>query len=225
MNDVSEKLDIMNASLFTKKKGSVQTDILAAGAEMLSTLSTGVAGVGGLITGYQNAGLKGALVGGGIGFGTTLMAMNIALGMAVGGPVVLLACTLAGTLAGKFGTKFIFRKDIGKKKLEEMKSGLEKGIQTLIRELKKSQELEKWCEKTVQDRFDELIIRMEEEMERLLKSTEMTMDEIKHDLTENEVQRKQLDEKFDKMLKRVEQITEKDLEPVIAKVQAVLETM
>ena len=37
--------------------------------------------------------------------------------------------------------------------------------------------------------------------------------------------RKQLDEKFEQMLQSVEQITEKDLAPIITKVQSVLENM
>lgn len=224
MSKMIDKIDFVNSSLFPKKNGSLKTDLLAAGTEMLTSFS-GFIGVGGLITGFQNAGLKGALVGGGIGFGATLMAMEIALGLALGGPAVLLACTLAGTMAGKFGTKFIFRKDIGKKKLEEIKKSLKDGIENLVYELQQRHELEDWCEKMVQTRFDKLISHMEDEMERMLKSTETTMDEIKHDLTENEVQRKQLDEKFEQMLQSVEQITEKDLAPIITKVQSVLENM
>lgn len=218
VSSVSQRLDQMNGSLFTGKSGLTGGDILAAGLQYMLGM-----GLGGIYTGYRNAGVKGALVGGGLSVGAAVSVAVILAEMALAGPAALLIAALAGTAAGKFGTAFLFRRDIGQRKLEQMRATVRENITAAVSELRTGRELENWADEQVRQRFDELIAGLEAETERLLKSTEASMDEIKHDITENELQRKQLSDRFDGISRSARRILEEDLAPVARRVREALE--
>ena len=219
IENISQNLNLMNNALFTKKSGIDQSILLSAGLESFILV-----GLGGALEGFRTSGIKGALVGGGLGAGASLLAVSLAAELAILNLPVALVCGLVGALAGRFGVKTIFKKEIGKKKLRELTDKLSESIHTAITDMQSHHALEDWCDQMVQKRFDELITRMEDETEKLLKATEVNIDEIKHDITENEMQRKLISDRLDKVQQTVAKITEEDLAPVSARVRIVMET-
>lgn len=219
VESISKDLNLMNSTLFTKKGGLDETILISAGLESFVLF-----GLGGALEGFRTNGIKGALVGGGLGAGASIAAVVLAAELAILNLPVAMVCGLVGALAGRFGVKTIFKKDIGKKNLKEMKAKASESIHAAMVDLQSHHSLEDWCDQLVQKRFDELIARMEDETERLLKSTEGNIDEIKHDITENEIQRKQISDRLDNVLQAVNGITEEDLAPVNARVRTIMET-
>lgn len=225
MTDMSSGISKMQMDIGSGNKIFDGTDLIATG---VGAFALGyIPGIGGAITGFKNAGWKGALVGGGTGLVATYGAASIigsvmsAAAISTFALPVLVICGAAGALSGKFLTKAIFAKDIGKKKLEEIKKSMNEGIDKLIAEMQIRRELENWASDVAEKRFDELIAGMEAECERMLRDTEASMDAIKQDLTENEIHRKQMEEACDAMLSNVKALCE-SLVPVDEKVKEVL---
>lgn len=225
ISEVSTNITKLQVNIGTGGKIIDSTDLVATGVGVAAMFAN-IPGLGGAITGFKNAGWKGALVGGGAGLLTTTLTAEIAvavLGSAIGVFAIpaLIICGAAGALSGKYLTKAIFAKDMGKKKLEEIKKSINEAIDKLIIEMQTKRELENWASDVAQKRFDELIEGMEAECERMLRDTEASMDAIKHDLTENELHRRQLEEACDTMLVNVQKLCT-ELEPINTKVTDVL---
>lgn len=221
VSSVSDKLTGVNRKMFEKQNFDT-TDLLASGAEFISIFAN-MYGIGGAIAGYKAAGWGGALTGGGVGAFATLAAGSLLASMSVAGLPLLLLASVAGTMSGKYATKFLFRKNIGKQKLEEIKKSLREGIDEIVFDLQNRRDLENWCDKLVDSRYDELITAVEEETERLLKSTEASIDEIKHDMAENEATRKQLTAHYDEILRTIRTLIDQELNPIAVRVRTALE--
>lgn len=217
VSEVSNNISKMQFDIGKQAKFFDGTDLVATG------VSTYIPGIGGAITGFKTAGWKGALVGGGTGLAATYGSAFILgmLGVSAVTLPVLIICGAAGALSGKFLTKAIFVKDVGKKKLEEIKKSMNEAVDKLIMEMQSKRELENWASDVTEKRFDELIEKMEAECERMLRDTEASMDAIKQDLTENELHRRQMEEACDNMLVNVQKLCT-ELEPINTKVTEVL---
>ncbi len=219
INDVSRRINDLQLNISGKSRGFDKTELLAYG---IDTLFGGL-GIGGIVSGYKNAGVKGAISGGVVSWVATYsMAVMLASMSVAALPLIVISC-ISGGLAGRTLTGVFFSKDIGKKELEAMKSSMMENIRNMIYEMRNGRELEKWVYDLVDGRFKELISGMEEECERLLKDTENTMDSIKKDITENEVRRKQMEKECDEALEMVKRLNQ-NLEPIVVKVRQVLES-
>lgn len=146
---------------------------------------------GGAFSGYQDAGIKGAVVGGSVSLATTY-GVALMVGSLVGGIPLILISAMAGTLTGKFVSKAIFSKSAGQKKLDELKQQLYVGIHNMIQEMRTHRELESWAESLVDDNFRELSQTMDAECERLLRDTESGLETIRRELSANENRRQQV---------------------------------
>lgn len=220
LTSLSKDLDKLQLSV-TGAKGSSfgWGEVLATGADAIA--SNFFYGIGGIVAGYRNGGIGGAVVGGGISAITsTALYVVLASASVAGLPLVLLSAA-AGTLAGKFATQAIFSKNIAQKKLKEIKESMNAGIDSMIQDLQERRELENWADDIVDKQFNALISAMEEECERMLRDSESSMDAIKQDLTENEMHRQQMEEKCDNAIAAAKQIMEK-LQPIADKVNQVL---
>jgi len=220
VSDATAKIDTANKGF--KKGMGLGAEVLATGIEAF--ISSSFMGIGGIVAGFQNAGVKGAMLGGGISVAVTCAIQALAVSaFAVAGPAVWLVAAVGGTLAGKFSTKALFRKDIGDKKKEELREIFNKTINEIVTELKLERGLEKWCEELTNKRYQAVIDGMENEIDRLLESTETTIDEIKKDLTENEVQRNQLEKKYETILITLKDLLENKVAPIKKRVEETLE--
>lgn len=218
---VSDQLDQLRNGIGKTK--STQATSVAAGmaADLLFANIAGGIGLGGVIAGYREAGFKGAAIGGAAGFAAQLVVANVLIGMALPALPLALITLAAGPAAGRFIVKKVFRKDAGAKKLSEIRSIMSRNLDDMIADMQAKAELEKWIRQRISDVFDNLQEALEKECETLLKDTQNTMDSIKKDILENEMQKEKLLEKFDKNLETTVQII-KDLEPVSRRVNLVL---
>lgn len=220
--EIYDETDILRRGLNKNmgKEGMNSADWIGTGVDVLTDF-IGINGIGGIVAGYKEAGFKGAAIGGGIGLAANLAVWNVMLALTgVGIPAVIISC-LAGTLASKYCVKTIFNKDKGQKKLGEIRKAMAVNVEKLIEDMRAKREMENWANQLVDSRFDELIAGMEEECEKILQDTENTMDSIKKDLTENELQRRQMEEEYNQIITTVERMN-KALEPITVKVRQIL---
>lgn len=176
-------------------------------------------GVGALLAGYKEAGVKGALVGGGVGVAVSIA--SLAVFPVVGIPAAVISCAL-GTSVGKGVVKKVFSKTIEAKAENELRSGVKQNVRKYINEkVKNNGDLEKWVDELINDQFGMLISHFEDESERMLNETEATMDAIKKDLNTNAMIREQKETEYDEVISSARKTWE-NLLPVWNKVQATL---
>lgn len=220
MEEVAQRVDTLQVTISQgNKKAFEASDMLALGAD---TLLIGGWGIGGVVAGYKNAGVKGAIVGGGISHIATLSMAALLCSLSVAGlPLILISCVTGGA-AGRYITGKLFGKENAQKQLNELRSAIKKEIHNMIYEMQCKRELENWGISLVDERFRELISGMEDECERLLNDTENTMDSIKESLTQNEMQRGQTEKVCDRAISYMKQLNEQ-LMPLSKKVYQTLE--
>lgn len=194
-------------------------DLLGTGIGML--LGSVFYFAGGAFSGYKDAGLKGAVVGGSVSLAATY-GIGMLVGTMVGGIPLILISAMAGTLTGKFVSKTLFSKSNAQRKLDELKQQLYLGIHQMVQEMRTQRELENWVEKLVADNFRELSNAMDAECERLLLDSEASMESIRRALTDSELRRRQTLEGSRHILDTLEKIR-LELKPVVDRLARDLE--
>lgn len=213
MEEMTQRVDTIQLEISAGKKGFDAGDAVMLGVDTL----IGGWGIGGILAGYKNAGVKGAIVGGGVSHIATLSVGALLASLSVAAlPLVLISC-VAGAAAGKFITSALFSGEKAKQQLAELRSAVKKQIHDMIYEMQGKKELENWACGLVDERFQELINGMEDECEKLLTDTESTMDSIKESLAKNEIQREQMQKKCDKAVSYIKHLNEQ-LAPLSQKV-------
>lgn len=150
-------------------------DIIATAIDVVTDFA-GIYGLGGVIAGARAAGVKGAVVGGGIGLVSTLA---IAAACPVAGiPMLIISCA-GGTLASKFATKSIFGKDIGEKARQELVESLKTSAAQTTAQLKEEKQLEKWLSEQVVTAYRNLQSAMSEECEKIITDAKVSLEQQK----------------------------------------------
>lgn len=152
--------------------------------------------IGGIFTGYREAGLKGAVVGGIAGLGaafSTAIAEGILiglLGLPFTWPVILVVGITGGVmsaLGGKWVTSIVFGQD----KVEEFKQNFKKAflskVDSEIGNIKL--DLDHQLNKQVNEAFDVLKNKVHIELGSLIEETQKTLDELKSDLTRSKTEK------------------------------------
>lgn len=175
--------------------GSIFTGALADTVAMYgAALLTGAAlpGIGGLISGFKDHGVKGAVVGGAAGIATGLAAASLLASMSVVGLPFALITGIASTFGGKSITNLIF----GKKKretapaAEQIRSQLMDSVNKTMADLQGSQTIEKWLKNTCDQLYSSVADNIDNEWENSLRTMEETLTQIKIDLEMNAEARK-----------------------------------
>ena len=194
---------------------------MSIAAEYALAMTVGGFGLGGIIEGYKEAGFKGAALGGAAGLAAQLATAAALMAISLPALPLSLIALAAGPVASKFLVKKVFKRDVGEKKLAEIRAAMKKNLDDMIADMEARGELEQWVRQRVSGVFESLTAALEEECEVMLKDTQGTIDAIKEDLLQNEMQRQKLQEDYEEHQRTVKQILEK-LEPVSAKVGKVL---
>ena len=172
----SEVAKKMNGIIHTDAPGKIMDngDIAATAIDVITDFA-GIYGVGGIIAGARAAGVKGAVVGGGIGLVSTLA---IAAACPIAGiPMLIISCA-GGTLASKFATKKIFAKDIGEKKIRELTASLKKSVEDTVKQISEEKQLEEWVENQVVAAYNNLRIAMKDECQRCIEEATTSLKEM-----------------------------------------------
>ena len=218
--EVSSRLDSLRSGIGTGASWKTG-DSLSIAAEYALAMTVGGFGLGGIIEGYKEAGFKGAALGGAAGLAAQLATAAALMAISLPALPLSLIALAAGPVASKFLVKKVFKRDVGEKKLAEIRAAMKKNLDDMIADMEARGELEQWVRQRVSGVFESLTAALEEECEVMLKDTQGTIDAIKEDLLQNEMQRQKLQEDYEEHQRTVKQILEK-LEPVSAKVGKVL---
>ncbi|MGN0614458.1 MAG: hypothetical protein ACI4JB_11240, partial [Porcipelethomonas sp.] len=170
----------------------------------------GVVGIGGIVSGFKQAGFKGAVVGGGIG-----LVANLALWGALSGlglPAVIISCA-AGSFVSKYSSKLIFSTD----QIKKLKDDLYKAVDKSVAELKDTRSVEQWVRKTVNNCFEEYETSIDDEIERFLMETSQTIKSVTADAAKDEAEKKQLSEDCDEALAAISRVTQM-IRPIYEKI-------
>lgn len=187
----------------------------------LNVAGFGLMGLGGMIEGYRQNGLKGAAVGAAGGF----VASNLAaLGLfAVMGAVPFIPFALitgvAGTMGGKLLSSLIGKKDIENKKVAEFRAELKKTAVETASVLRDQRLLEEWAQKQVEAQVDSLVEHIEQETESVISSTEVTLKAIAADMAGAEKKKDQMIEQYRQLQSRLEEVSETVI-PIVKMISA-----
>ena len=187
----------------------------------LNVAGFGLMGLGGMIEGYRQNGLKGAAVGMGSGFvASNLAAISL---FALIGTVPFIPFALitgiAGTMGGKLVSSLVWKKDVEKKKIEEFRAELRKTSVETVGVLRDQRLLENWAQKQVESQVDALVEHIEQESESLISSTEITLKSIAADIAAAEKKKDQKIELYQQMQAKLNSVSE-TLIPIIEMVSA-----
>ncbi|NLD59841.1 MAG: hypothetical protein GX647_09335 [Clostridiales bacterium] len=192
------KLSGIEMSLTTKDPGNT---VLSTAIDVAMGMGGGIPGIGAAYLGYRQAGIKGLLLGGGVG-GLTAAASFYALnsliaaaGIALGGPIVIAGTAIVYLFAGKMAMKAVnkfLQPDMSAKFIAKFRdSVLERLTSNEVR-----REQEKRLKEAVYGAFDGIKERLLSETERMMNSTKATLDAIASDMEGNEEERKETEELF-----------------------------
>lgn len=215
----SRELKITNAAQI--RGGDMATTAAAIALDTVAAAFTAelYPGIGGMITGYRSAGVKGALVGGGTAFASSCALVLLLAPMGIVGlPLWAIACS-CGTLAGKTVCDTVFAKSRNQKMLDELKASMRAGFDASCSQMRKDREIEKWIDETVEGQFNVLISGMDGECRRIVNQANETIQNIKLELTRSAAEKKSRMEEYERMQATVEGIREK-LTPLRAKLAA-----
>lgn len=201
-----------NISLKAKKDestfGEIGKDILFDVGGMYATialLGANIPGVGGLMAGFKEHGVKGAVAGGLsgtiIGFTAAILASSVGI---FGLPFALIAGT-ASTFGGKAITNLIFgRKD---KKIsnaaDELRQNLRSTIKEIVGKLEQTHSMEDWLKQTCEDAYGEMAANIDKEWETSLTNMEDTLTQIKIDIEMNAANKEKCEKDMKEMEKEI----------------------
>ncbi|MCD7715860.1 MAG: dynamin family protein [Lachnospiraceae bacterium] len=233
---VGELAEQLNGIALNIKKNSVTDDALIVGVDGLSNLlaATGFAlfstgslpfmGLGGLVEGYREAGLKGGVTGFVSGAATsTAVAAALVFGL---GSVPYLPFAVitgvAGSLGGKAFTSLVWGKDISERKTKEIRDELKQTIHPTITALKDQKLLEDWAQQQVQTQVDGMIAQLEEETEMIISDTEATLNAIAAEMSSVSQNKEQKLKEYSELAEKLNQVKDK-MTPVLEKAKAAVE--
>ncbi|MDO5346129.1 MAG: dynamin family protein [Lachnospiraceae bacterium] len=228
MGDLVDQLQVVGSKLQGDSAiglaGTIGVDAVSNLAGWLFAVSgasvgMGLFGLGGAIEGYRAAGAKGAITGL-LGGGATCYAAMMALA-AMGGVTFIpfaLITGVAGTMGGKMITSLIWKKDIQKKKIEEIRSGLKETAKQSVRNLREQRLLENWAKQQVETQVDLLIDQVEQDAEALISGTEDTLKSIAADIVKANQNKEQRMEEYRVIGEKMKSIHDK-LVPIMKKAE------
>lgn len=177
----------------------------------LAAFGASIPGLGGLIAGFREHGLKGAAVGGLSGTALGFAALFGAFSLGIVGLPLALISGAASTFGGKAITNLIF----GKQKKNVISSvalrdSLNDSVHGIVKKFREDRMLESWLEKTCSQLYDEVAENVDREWENSLKTMEETLTKIQIDL---------------KMKEKNKEKVETDMKEYAATLNNVLETI
>lgn len=182
----------------TKKDSSSMFDWGVVAVDAL-TNGVGLIGIGGVLSGFKENGLPGALVGGGVGFLAGYSAyiatsvVGIALGLTGGALIlpVIVASGMVSTFAGKGAVKKLFGKN-REKEIAALRAELHKYVDQYMVDLRMKRPLETWLRDTTNTTYKAVAEQLNQDVESTLLSMENNLTRIKLDLQKNATQRRQI---------------------------------
>lgn len=195
------------------------------GSALLSGGAVGLPGLGGLIAGYREHGMKGAIVGGGSGlFAGALAGTLLSFAMPMGLPFMLIM-----GMASSFGGKAVTNLLLGKKEkptggenaIEYVRNQLLDSVHQSMNDLRQSGVLEDWLKQTSNTMYSTIADNINQEWENSLNTLEDTLTQVKIDLQMNEEARKNTENDLKEYADKIRNILE-SIQPIYEKLNKAL---
>ncbi|MBR6513672.1 MAG: dynamin family protein [Clostridia bacterium] len=182
MNDIHVSLSLSK----TNRRDHTVSTLIDAGVIFGGALFFGtvIPGVGALVSGFKDHGVKGAVVGGLAGAACGIAAGLLAAPLGVVGIPLALVMGSVSAFGGKTITNLIF----GKKKeidnnINKVRESLVATVAKVMDEFKRSHNLENWLKETCETSYNSIADDIDREWENTLVSMENTLTQIKVDLS------------------------------------------
>ena len=167
---------------------SVARDMAGEG---VAAAVSGLTGFGGIWSGYREAGLKGALVGG-VTSAATLAGVGVGLGVAlaiIGAPItgpLILAATVFGGIASIFTGRAVTQKVFGAERVENFKKAYKETIVEQIGQHLLTERIDLKVDGSVSDAYAALKEKILSEVDARVDQTQSTLDELRRKKTRDE---------------------------------------
>lgn len=219
MRDISVSFETDSDSGIKSIAGGVALDVA------LAATSNVVFGLGGIVTGFKEHGVKGALTGGVAGFGAGI-AVELLLG-ALAVPYtwpVIIGIGLLSSFAGRGAVRAIFgRRQPANKavSLDNFRMSVKNSVQNMVDEMKNAEDLEASVKEQINTGFEAVKDKVEQETEKLLKDTEKTLSDIKENFIKASLEREQMEQRMRQLVEETNKIAER-VSSVDSQINAVL---
>ena len=201
VNDIQINLRTPSVSTDANFGSNAKSVLLDVGAMVGAgwLFGTALPGVGALISGYREHGVKGAVVGGLSGAGIGVAAAGIAAGIfgasIIGWPLLLIVGA-ASTFGGRAVTNLIF----GKKKQQQsaavsadaVRDKLLESTENAVAQMRDDKVLEKWLKDYCKNAYESVADNIDGEWENTLITLEGSLSEIEADIKMNETNKNNL---------------------------------
>ncbi len=204
-----------NACLLTGMGQDATSTLAAIAVDTIGPLW----GLGGVIAGYKAAGVKGALIGGGTAFASSIAIVTLLSPLNIVGIPLAMIAAAGSTLAGKAVCNAIFAKSRNEKILSELKNAIRNGFTDSYNQMRKDREIEKWIYETVEGQFNLLINSMDEECTRVINQANETIGNIQMESARSAAEKSKRMQDYDRMQATILDIKER-LMPLREKVTA-----
>lgn len=198
--------------------GGVMLDVVTTAA------SNVVFGLGGIVSGFQEQGIKGAVTGGiaGLGAGLAAEAALAMVAIPLTWPVVI-GIGLLSSFAGRGAVRKIFGspKDGTAVTLNEFRTALKSSAQNMVDGQKSGKELERLVNEQIGTGFAAIKERLETETENVLKDTEQTLADIRETFIRKNMESEQIKQELKELTDKTESVA-RHVKEVDEQINAVL---
>lgn len=199
--------------------GGVMLDVVTAAASNM------VFGLGGIVSGFQEQGVKGAVTGGiaGLGAGLAVEAVLAAVAMPITWPMVI-GIGLISSFAGRGAVRAIFGSKTPQASVvtvDQFRSALRDSAMSMVEGQKSSRDLERLVDQQINTGFAAIKEKLETETENVLRDTEKTLGDIREQFLQRNMEADQTRRELGELAKMVQAVAE-HVKDVDSQINAVL---
>lgn len=185
-------------------------------------ITGGLPGVGALISGFKDHGVKGAVVGGLSGAAIGLAAATAAVSLGVLGLPLLLIAGASSSAGGKVISNLVFgNKQKQITTIDSVRNNMYDSVHNVVDGMRNDRLVESWLENNCENAYRDIAANIDREWENTLKTMEETLTQLQIDLKMKSADKENLEADMKEYFATVSSVLE-SLSPIHAKLTEVL---